>query len=589
MDNNLRKLVEKWLEVDQNAETRKEVELLLRDKNYDALKAQMEGKLTFGTAGIRTGMCAGFARLNDFTILKISSGFSKHINDFYKLSEQKSVVIGYDCRHNSKRFAKLAANVFVHNGVKVFLFQEFVPTPVVSYATVRLGCKAGLMITASHNPKTDNGYKAYWENGAQILAPHDDQICSLADEEFPDSAYWDLDVLQSSPLLESADFIIDDYYESESRMSYFKNINKSSPLIFTYSAFHGVGSKFFREMSKRFEIPQQNINFVTEQDEPNPEFPTVPFPNPEEGLRVLKLAVDCADKNDSRIILANDPDADRLQLAEKQSNGEWYVFSGNEMGTILTSWVWRNWRAAHQEFDLSRVYILNSAVSSQIVATMAEVEGFQNAVSLTGFKWIGNLSNQLRLDGNEVILAWEESIGFVVGSTYDKDGISAACVFVEIANWLHSNGSTLYQELFDIYYKYGYHLNRTSYWKVPNLSLMPRIFADIRNSYPTKIGNSTIKYVRDLTTGYDSSQPNNKAVLPLSTTSEMITFTLDNGNIVTIRGSGTEPKIKYYLELRTKPGKRTEEVDSILKLLDELESDVVQTLLRPDHYGLISR
>uniref|UniRef100_A0A915ELV9 Phosphoglucomutase-2 n=1 Tax=Ditylenchus dipsaci TaxID=166011 RepID=A0A915ELV9_9BILA len=511
----------------------------------------MVGKLSFGTAGIRCRMEAGFARLNDLTIIQVSHGMAKHIIQVFGAENLKGVAVGFDGRYNSRRFADLASNVFTQNGMKVHLFSDYVPTPVVSFAAKALNCDAGLMITASHNPKEDNGYKAYW-----------------------------------------TDHIIEDYYKSESSMCYCKELNQQSAIKFTYSAFHGVGSKFARRLFAEYGLPEANIFYVKEQDEPDPTFPTVPFPNPEEGLKVLKLCLETADSTGSSMILANDPDADRLQLAEKQANGDWRIFTGNEMGTILTWWIWKNWRAANPDADLSKVYILNSAVSSQIVKTIAQAEGFRNEITLTGFKWMGNVAEKLRSQGNQVILAWEESIGFMAGHTLDKDGVSAAAIFAEIANYLKKETMLMSEQLYKIYNKYGFHLVRSSYWIVPQAPITKQIFGDIRKNldYPKQIGsNNTVKYVRDLTTGYDNEQPDNKAILPLSTSSEMITFTLDSGSIVTLRASGTEPKIKYYIELKTEPGKSKEDLGDILQTLEELEQNVVNTLLQPVHYGLKSR
>jgi len=287
--------------------------------------------------------------------------------------------------------------------------------------------------------------------------------------------------------------------------------------------------------------------------------------------------------------LANDPNADRLQLAERQSDGEWRVFTGNEMGSILTWWIWTNWRSANPNVDLSKVYILSSAVSSQIVQTIAEAQGFRHAITLTGFKWMGNLADDLRKQGNQVILAWEESIGFMAGSTLDKDGVSSAAIFAEIANYLYSKGKSLLEKLYEIYFEYGFHLVRSSYWIVPSAGVTKTIFADLRKCYPTEIDHQRVRSTRDLTIGYDNSQPDNKAILPLSTSSEMITFTLDSGSTITLRASGTEPKIKYYIELKTEKGKKAEDLSEIVNELNKFENNVVEALLRPSHYGLINR
>ncbi|PIO60072.1 hypothetical protein TELCIR_18438, partial [Teladorsagia circumcincta] len=323
-----------------------------------------------------------------------------------------------------------------------------------SWATIKLNCDAGLVITASHNPKYDNGYKAYWTNGAQIIDPHDTEIIRIAEAEplpFP-SEYWDTKDLMKNPLLKSADSAIDPYFEVErSSLCYHKEINAATKLKFTYSAFHGVGYRYAMRMFKEFGFAEDRIVSVKEQQEADPDFPTVPFPNPEEGAKVLLLSFATAEAYGSTVIVANDPDADRIQIAEKKSNGDWKVFTGNEMGALMTWWVWMNWSEAHPDVDKSDVYILNSAVSSQIVKTIANEEGFKSDVTLTGFKWMGNKADELRKQGKHVILSWEESIGFMPGHPLDKDGISTAAMFAEMAAWLETQKKTLQDQLFEIY------------------------------------------------------------------------------------------------------------------------------------------
>lgn len=584
-------LVSKWLEWDKNEKNRKEIEDLVVKKDVDTLCARMCSRLVFGTAGIRSRMEAGFSRLNDLTVLMITNGFAVHLNEVYK-RESKGVAIGYDGRHNSKRWAELAANVFVHNGIKVYLFSEVCPTPLASYATVKLKCDAGLMITASHNPKQDNGYKAYWSNGAQILAPHDTEICRIAYEHFePKPEYWDLSGLRTHKLFNSADPVIDEYFKDEQVLCHYKSLNEKCPIIFTYSAFHGVGLPYAIRLLKNFGFPEKNVVIVQEQAKPDPDFPTVPFPNPEEGRSVLKLSFETADRHNSTVILANDPDADRFQLAEKQPNGEWRIFSGNEMGSLITWWTWQCWRNDNPTADASNIYMLNSAVSSSIVKTIAGKEGFKNEQTLTGFKWMGNKADELNKQGKKVLLAWEESIGFMPGHTLDKDGVTAAGIFAEIASYLQSKGSSLTQQIFSIYKQYGFHLVRSSYWFVPSPDVTKKIFEKLRKDlkFPTKIGKHDVKYVRDLTIGYDNEQPGNKPVLPLSTSSEMITFTLADGSLATVRASGTEPKVKYYIELKTEPGKEEKDLDGVLAELTDLENTVVESLLEPKVNGLVAR
>uniref|UniRef100_A0A0N4ZAC0 Phosphoglucomutase n=1 Tax=Parastrongyloides trichosuri TaxID=131310 RepID=A0A0N4ZAC0_PARTI len=583
--------VQFYLDNEKNPKYLKEIEELIEGKDEKSLKSRMVGKLTFGTAGIRSPMQAGLARLNDLTIIQVSNGFAKHI--IKTLPKEKwSIAMGYDGRHNSARWSKLAANVFIKHGIKVFMFSAVAPTPVVSYAVIKLETGAGLMMTASHNPKTDNGYKAYWSNGAQIIEPHDIEICKEAEADpIPKAEYWDISGLEENPLFNSADVVIDSYFKDEQSLVFHKEENKKCPIKFTYSAFHGIGRDYCIRMFEEFGFKKENIIQVKEQCDPNPDFPTVPFPNPEEGERVLKLCKDTADANNSTVILANDPDADRIQMSEKQPDGNWYIFTGNEMGAIITWWIWMNYKKNHPNDDYNKIYMLNSAVSSQIARTIAKKEGFKQDVTLTGFKWMGNYAEELKKEGYNVILSWEESIGYMPGHTLDKDGVSSAGVFAEIASYLQREGKSLKDKLFEIYHEYGFHLVKSTYWVVPDPSVTKNLFDNLRSDmkFPETIGGQKVKYIRDLTIGYDTEQPGNKPKLPISTSSEMITFTLENGNVITLRASGTEPKIKYYIEMITEPGKTIGDLDSVKKDFEKLETSVVDELLQPKKYGLLPR
>jgi phosphoglucomutase/phosphopentomutase len=318
MERNLDKLIENYLAWDKNPKTRDEIQALVDKGDKEQLSARLTGYLSFGTAGIRARVEGGFKRLNNLTVIQITHGFARHMRNVFG-NKKLSVCIGYDGRFDSKAFSEYAANVFIRNDIEVYLFSEVVPTPVTSYGTVNLKCNAGLMITASHNPKEDNGYKAYWENGAQIIEPHDIEICKIAyGEPQPREEYWEKDSIYQSPLLHSADSAIEDYINVEKQRVFDKDMNSKSKVKFTYSAFHGVGYKLSKRLFEEYGFPPENFITVKEQAHPDPNFPTVRFPNPEEGAKVLQLCFETADAAGSTVILANDPDADRLQMAEKQ-------------------------------------------------------------------------------------------------------------------------------------------------------------------------------------------------------------------------------------------------------------------------------
>lgn len=309
-------------------------------------------------------------------------------------------------------------------------------------------------------------------------------------------------------------------------------------------------------MFERFHLPA----FVStpEQQEADPEFPTVEFPNPEEGKGALACAMATADGAGATLILANDPDADRLAVAERQEAGEWRVFTGNELGAILGAWQWEQWLAAHPGADAAakrNVCMIASTVSSKMLGSMAAAEGFRFFETLTGFKWLGNKAIELREEGAEVLLSFEQAIGFCVGNVVDdKDGVTAAAVFAEMAHQLHSRGLTIAAFFASLQEKYGYFLANDGYVISRDRAVTDRIFERIRNGgrYWLRVGRWRIAHIRDLTDGVDTSTDTGRPTMPVSKGSHMITFTMGNGAVVTLRTSGTEPKLKYYCEMGCK-------------------------------------
>ncbi|KAJ9598204.1 hypothetical protein L9F63_011108 [Diploptera punctata] len=373
-------------------------------------------------------------------------------------------------------------------------------------------------------------------------------------------------------------------------------MNAACDIKFTYTAMHGVGYSFMIQAFRAANFKPFIV--VEEQKDPDPEFSTVKFPNPEEGKSALNLAIETADKNSSTVILANDPDADRMAVAEKQSDGEqgWHIFNGNELGSLLGWWCWHSYRERNPGEDLNNLYMMSSTVSSKLIKTMASIEGFQFFETLTGFKWMGNKTAELQKEGKKVIFAFEEAIGFMCfTAVLDKDGISAAVRAAEMVSYLSTKGMTLMDKLQDLYSTYGFHISNNSYFLCYEQPVIEHIFERLRNfsgsadTYPTSLldGKYEIETVRDLTTGFDSSQPDNKAVLPVSKSNQMITFTFKNGLVATLRTSGTEPKVKYYTELCASPAEKNVEV--VKATLEEMVAAIVEEFLQPEENGLIAR
>ncbi|XP_076062732.1 phosphoglucomutase 2 isoform X2 [Oratosquilla oratoria] len=551
--------------------------------------------MLFGTAGLRGRMGAGYACMNDLVIIQTTQGLAKYMLATNPEAATKGVVIGHDSRHNSHRFARLAASCFLHAGIPVYLHGKICPTPFVPFTVMQLGTAGGVMVTASHNPKEDNGYKVYWENGAQIIEPHDKRIQqSIEDNLEPWDGVWDINKAVSDPRLsDPLAEMSEKYFTKLSDSMLDKDANASSPLDFTVTAMHGVSHAYMVEAFKSCGF--KPLIPVKEQMEPDPEFPTVRFPNPEEGKSALDLSMKTANENNSTVILANDPDADRLAVAEKLPSGEWKVFTGNEEGALLGWWCWYRSRQLTPDIPAGDCYMIASTVSSKILRAIAEKEGFHFVETLTGFKWMGNVGYDLIQEGKTVLFAFEEAIGFMNGSeVLDKDGVSAAMRLAELATHLHKEGHTLHSKLQEIYRIYGYHCSNNSYYICHDQAVIQQMFERMRNfggsnKYPKAVcdGKFEIVSVRDLTTGYDSSQPNNKAILPVSSSSQMITFSFNNGCILTLRTSGTEPKIKYYSEICAKPGQ--EDWAKLKSELAEVVAGVVEELMQPEKNKLIPR
>ncbi|XP_078457241.1 phosphopentomutase [Lampetra planeri] len=605
-----------WLRWDKNEKTRATVEKLLEDGALSELRERLGSRMEFGTAGLRAAMGAGSSCMNDLTVIQTTQGFMRYLEKMCPDLKQKGVVIGHDARadplsnSSSKRFSRLAAVVFLSQGVPVYLFSQISPTPFVPYTVVHLGLSAGIMVTASHNPKQDNGYKVYWSNGAQIISPHDTGIARAIQENLePWEGSWLEALADTSPLCKDPFADINrDYFSDLRKLCFHREQNECSPLKFVHTSVHGVGHDFVQSSFAAFGLAPPIA--VAEQKDPDPEFPTVKYPNPEEGKGVLNLAIKLAEREGARVILANDPDADRLAVAERQDAGDWKVFTGNEVGALLGWWLFYCWKERSPpgtRTPLDRISMLSSTVSSKILRAIAHKEGFHFEETLTGFKWMGNRAKELMDQGKTVLFAFEEAIGFMCGTTVlDKDGVSAAAVAAEMAIHLATKKLTLTKQLTLIYEEYGYHISRTSYFICHEPPTIVRMFERLRNragaeeqdgasggggsgraAYPTRCGPYEIAHVRDLTTGHDSAQADKRALLPSSSSSQMITFTFANGCVATMRTSGTEPKIKYYAEMCATPGKR--DTVGLAKELDDLIEAMVENFFQPEKNGLIRR
>ncbi|KAB5592854.1 Phosphoglucomutase/phosphomannomutase, alpha/beta/alpha domain containing protein [Ceratobasidium theobromae] len=584
MDPLLHSKLEEWLRYDKNPITRAEIEALRDAGNTEELGKRLLKRIEFGTAGLRGRMAAGFACMNDVIVIQASQGLCAYVLQNVPNASSRGVVVGHDHRYNSERWAQLTAAAFVSQGVKVYLHKGIVHTPLVPYTVSKLSAAAGVMITASHNPKDDNGYKVYWENAVQIIAPHDVGIAAAIEANLTPIS-WDLDSLAKANelVIDRTEEMKVAYLEYIASLSRTRSTNASVPLKFTNTSMHGVSQVIIDRANVVFNF--KPLEHVKEQQKPDPDFPTVVFPNPEEK-GALDLAIKTANASGSSYVFAQDPDSDRFAAAQKKSDGTWFVFSGDQLGSLFAAWTLEGYKASSRPIE--KLAMVASTVSSKLIGAMAAKEGFKFVESLTGFKYIGNAARTLEAEGYNVLFGYEEAIGFMLGEEVrDKDGVSATMCFAELVSSLHRRGKSATDYLEEIYAKYGYFQTSNSYFICSQPEIIDQIFARLRSynnsaslsankmsKYPLSIGGLKITGVRDLTSGYgfdnSADPPNYTPLLPVSG-GHMITFKASSDGVaivLTIRTSGTEPKIKYYLE---GSGTTREQVSQVLaRVVDEL-------------------
>ncbi|KAJ5816518.1 Alpha-D-phosphohexomutase alpha/beta/alpha domain I, partial [Penicillium robsamsonii] len=576
MAQSLSSLTEQWLQWDQDPTTRAEIEKLRDSNATEELEKRLRNRIEFGTAGLRGCMAAGFSCMNSLIVIQASQGLAKFIRDKRPEIASNGVVIGHDARHNSAKFAALAANAFIAQRIPVWFFNEEGPTPMVAFGVIHFGAAAGIMVTASHligskNPPQDNGMLlisdaatkcknrgsisgrlltksscSYSSNGAQINRPEDGQIAQLIQENLEP---WPTAWSELSP----GEFLRADSYQKllphySSQVAEFMKTTVTDwqpPRPFVYTPLHGVGGLVLPNLCRSLGI-SDFVSVVT-QEKPDPDFPTVKFPNPEEA-GALDLAIETADQEGKTLIIANDPDADRFAVAEKV-DGKWHTLTGNHVGVLLASHLLDSYDASK---DWSHVAVLTTTVSSGMLGKMAAAKGMHFEETLTGFKWMANVARDLEKKGKTIPFAYEEALGYMFPAVcYDKDGITAAAVFLAAEAKWRAQGLTAYAKLQQLFGEFGHHETLNNYFRSPNPQLTSTLFQGIRGSAGLanmQFGPFKILRWRDLTEGYDSSTPDNKPDLPEDPTSQMLTLWLAGGVRFTFRGSGTEPKVKFYIE-----------------------------------------
>mmetsp|Transcript_25566 Transcript_25566/g.35277 ORF Transcript_25566/g.35277 Transcript_25566/m.35277 type:complete len:745 (+) Transcript_25566:207-2441(+) len=590
-----------WLEWDPDLGSRLQVSDMIKlaieegDSGALALAELTERfctRLEFGTAGLRGRMGVGFNRMNDLTVVQATQGLWIYLAE--ELGEgsaaAKGVVIGFDARHNSEKFARLAAATLAAKGCRVYLAASYTPTPLVAYTVPAVSAAAGIVVTASHNPKEYNGYKVFTAQGTQIIPPMDAGIARAISTHL---APW-----ATSPALLASSWVspppaqIEQEYLEQARAHLFfapppfSSLQRRTVLdsqtgirtthlppggsVAVYTPLHGVGLQLALRMFETFNLPHPIL--VESQAQPDPEFSTVIFPNPEEGADTWQLALDTADKAGLDLVLANDPDADRLAVAcyvpqqmegdldavgrslclpsSRPTPGLWRPLSGNELGALLAHWIWTNWREANPKVNPASVVMLASTVSSKLLRRMAEVEGFKFEETLTGFKWLGSRARELQSEGLTPLFAFEEAIGFMFPQVhFDKDGLTAAAVFTQLHSSLASSSTTPLQHLASLYSRYGAHCTRAHYLTTHVPGSFQKAFERLRQTPPVDFAGHQVLYVKDLGVGVDTARADGRVQLPWSRGDMHLCYTLEGGVELSLRASGTEPKLKYYLEV----------------------------------------
>ena len=537
-----------WLGEGYDEETKAAVRAMLDNEDKTDLIEAFYKDLEFGTGGLRGIMGAGTNRMNIYTVGAATQGLSNYLKKAFADLPQIKVAIGHDCRNNSRKFAEVAADIFSANGIKVYLFDALRPTPEVSFAIRELGCQSGVILTASHNPKEYNGYKAYWSDGAQMIAPHDK---NTIDEVNKITSVKEVKFQGNRDLIEIIGEEIDRRY-----LDRIKTLSLSPEVIarhhdmkIVYTPIHGTGVRLIPASLKNFGFT--NIIHVPEQDVVSGDFPTVVSPNPEEPA-ALDMAIKKAVETDAELVMASDPDADRIGIAVRNDKGEFVLVNGNQIVMIFLNYL----MTRNKELGLLKgnEYIVKTIVTTETIKTIAERNGFKMYDCYTGFKWIASV-----IRDNEgkarYIGGGEESYGFLPEDfVRDKDSVSSISLMAEIAAWAKDKGMTMYQMLQDIYIKYGYSKEKGISVVRKGKSGAEEIVAMMKNfrANPMKeLGGSPVVLVKD----YELLEAFNPATgektkLDMPTTSNVLQYFTADGSKVSIRPSGTEPKIKFYIEVR---------------------------------------
>ena len=531
-----------------DADTQKAVKAMIDDEDKSALIDSFYQTLEFGTGGLRGIMGAGTNRMNIYTVGAATQGLANYLNKNFADRDKISVVVGVDCRNNSDVFAERVADIFAANGIYVYLFEDMRPTPEVSFAIRHLGCQSGVNITASHNPREYNGYKAYWDDGAQVLPPHDKGII----EEVNKVKYEDVKTGGDRKYITIIGEEVDNaYLEAVHTLSIDKEvIERQKDLCIVYTPLHGAGMMMIPRSLKRWGF--ENVNPVPEQMVKDGNFPTVVSPNPE-NAEAMTMAVNLAKKLNADIVMASDPDADRIAMACKDDRGEWAIINGNQTMLIFLYYIIKN--RVDKGLMKGNEFVVKTIVTTEMVKKVADKYGIEMRDCYTGFKWIAR--EILISEGTKKYIGGgEESFGFLAEDfCRDKDSVSACSLLAEICAWAKDQGKSLYDILMDIYLEYGFSYNKAVNVVRPGKTGADEIKAmmeNYRNNPPKELAGTPVKWSKDFKTLKATCSCGKVVDLEMPDTSNVLQYFTEDGTKASVRPSGTEPKIKFYIEVEGK-------------------------------------
>ncbi|MBN1518884.1 MAG: phospho-sugar mutase [Spirochaetales bacterium] len=540
-----------YLAKESDPDFRKQVEDLIAANDLKELEDRFYRDLEFGTGGLRGVIGGGYNRMNSYVVRRATQGMCDYLKASVK-GKSLSACVAYDSRRYSAVFALDTALIFAANGITAYLFSALRPTPELSYAIRRLGADTGVVVTASHNPPAYNGYKAYWNDGAQVIAPHDTGIIEKVNA-VRDIKSMPKEEALAKGLLKIIDKEIDEPYVAMVKSTLFRPelfARMAADVKIVYTPLHGTGALHFERVMGELGL---SVATVPEQREPDGEFPTVSYPNPEEAA-ALKMALDLGAQLKADVVMATDPDADRLGIAVPNAAGGFSLISGNQLGALHLDYI----LLSRKELGKmpKRPAAIRSIVTTGLQTRVAQAYGAESHECLTGFKWIADVMRRFEETGLDFVYATEESYGYLVETDVrDKDGISAAAMTAEMTLYWRSKGKSLLERLDELFMEHGYHEEKgiNKYFEgAEGMTIMKGIMERYRAKQPSAFGGVKVARIKDIKTGkeWQAGKPESAKDLDLPS-SDVIQWYLEDGTMVTVRPSGTEPKIKYYILART--------------------------------------